>query len=289
MALAICDCHVHVFDPQRFRYATPRRFTPSEATVSQLEEHMRAVGLCRVVLVQPSVYGEDNACLLDALHRLGDAARGVAVVSPGTPQEDIAALDEAGVRGARINLAVDPVETPGLALAKVSGIEACIPAHWHVQLHVSPTVLGTLSTHMAQSGRTYVLDHFGLPDTSPETQAFAWQRQLKLLQTGSLHVKLSAPYLVSRVGSPYPDVEPLAKSLMSLRPDRVLWGSNWPHTQGTSRQGTAKPEEVEVFRAVDDRLWRDACATWAGACADALLARNAEILYGFSARGDSLY
>lgn len=277
-----CDCHVHVFDPQRFGYVQARRFTPGEATAVQLQAHLRDVGIGRVVLVQPSVYAEHNSCLLDALLTLGERARGVAVISAQTSQDEFAQLIRAGVRAARINLVVDQLESAAIALQKLSEIEDCIPAGWHVQLHVSPAVLGGLMAHIASSARHYVLDHLGLPDVSRGTQDPSWMRQLELVRTGKLYVKLSAPYLSSPSGPPYDDLAPFIHSLLNVRPDRLLWGSNWPHTQGKSRHPHMGVDVVEPFRIVNDSAWLDCCAQWAGPAAQALLADNAAKLYGFS-------
>lgn len=282
MQATACDCHVHVFDPKRFAYAQARRFTPGEATAVQLQAHLRQVGIQRVVLVQPSVYAAQNSCLLNALLTLGRRARGVAVVSEKTTEDEFSQLDSAGVCAARINLVVDHLESSSLALQKLREIEARMPPAWHVQLHVSAAVLGDLMSHIASSARHYVLDHLGLPDVSRGTQDPSWTRQLELVRSGKLYVKLSAPYLSSRSGPPYDDLTPFIHSLMNTRPDRLLWGSNWPHTQGTARHQATDGNVVEPFRIVDDRAWLDCCTRWAGPAAQALLADNAAKLYGFS-------
>ncbi len=274
-----CDAHAHVFDPQRFAYALPRRFTPGAATVVQLRKHMRRCGAASVVLVQPSVYGDCHDCLLDALAALGSAARGVCVASDRTSQGELAALDQAGVRGARINLVVDHQENVQHALAQLNSVEKRIPAHWHVQLHARLGMLQALAEHLCGSGRTYVLDHLGLPDVNAGVQTADWQFLLELLAGGQLYVKLSAPYLSSRTGAPYDDLRPFAETLLKVRGDRVLWGSNWPHTQGTHRSAVPDLRRVEPLRQEDDLQWRQTCASWAGDKAAGLLGGNA-VLYG---------
>lgn len=275
-----CDAHVHVFDPQRFAYVTPRRFTPGTANVSQLREHLRRTGAAGAVLVQPSVYGDHHDCLLNALAALEGTGRGVCVVSERTSRKELAALDAAGVRGARINLVVDHQENIRHALALVNSVEARIPAHWHVQLHVRLGMLRALAGHLRASGRTYVLDHLGLPDIEAGIHGAHWQFLLELLAQGQLYVKLSAPYLSSRTGEPYDDLRPFAKTLFDLRSDRVLWGSNWPHTQGTHRSAEPDLNQVEPFRQEDDRRWRHTCALWAGDQAACVLGGNAALFYG---------
>lgn len=281
MALAICDSHVHVFHPARFPYVTPRRFTPGEATVAHLQAHMRAVGLARVVLVQPSVYGEQNDCLLDALTALGERSRGVAVVSRQTSAQEIDRLNAAGVCGARINLVVDHLQAPAAALRKMQEVEGRIPPQWHVQLHVAPNVVGELTDYIERSSRPYVLDHMGLPNVALGRRVDTWTKMLRLVQGGKLYVKLSAPYLYSRIGPPYNDLAPFVESLLHTRSDRLLWGSNWPHTQGTGRSFSALTETLEAFRQVDDSAWLETCRLWSTVDTQAVLGDNAARLYGF--------
>lgn len=282
MDFSVCDCHVHVFDPKRFAYVTPRRFTPGEATISHLKSHLRKIDASQVVLIQPSVYGEDNSCLLRALNELGTIAKGVAVISEQTNPEEIAVLQAAGVCSARINLVVDHVEDSRLALNKLMAIEQRIPSHWHVQLHVSQVVLGALANHISQSNRLYVLDHMGLPDVALGPEATHWLQLLELLKSGCLYMKLSAPYLYSRIPDSYADLLPFLESLMDTRPDRLVWGSNWPHTQGTSRNNGYGFESIEPFRDMDDLTWLNTCKKWLGTDCQSVLADNANKLYQFT-------
>jgi 2-pyrone-4,6-dicarboxylate lactonase len=275
----LCDTHVHVFDPQRFPYVTPRRFTPGEATAAMLATRMVDLDIGTAVIVQPSVYGTDNACLEEALRTLQGRARGVAVLSEDASLSDIRRLDAVGVRGARLNLVVDRVEDPVVAISKLAGITSLLPWHWHLQLHVSTLALSGLADDIASSKRNYVLDHIGLPVVGETVASASWKKLLELLRCGNLYVKLSAPYLSSLAGPPYEDLVPFVRSLMSERPDRVLWGSNWPHTLGTARSSQATLDVVENFRQVDDRLWMDVCRSIAGTTGFDALNRNAEALY----------
>ncbi|MEY4583626.1 MAG: hypothetical protein RJB10_123 [Pseudomonadota bacterium] len=281
MDFPVCDCHVHVFDPKRFAYVTTRRFTPGEATVAQLKSNLEKVGISNVVLVQPSVYGEDNSCLLSALKELGSTARGVAVVSKHTSSEEMVALQEAGVRGARLNLVVDSFEDTGLALLKLIEIEQHIPANWHVQLHVSQPVLCALANHISQSNRTYVLDHMGLPDIASGHKANNWLQLLELMKSDRLYVKVSAPYLYSRILNVYTDLAPFVQSILDARSDRVLWGSNWPHTQGTNRNKDIELESIETFRNIDNHAWLYASKKWFGKNALKVMSENSKSLYGY--------
>lgn len=282
MASPVCDCHVHVFDPARFPYVKPRRFTPGPATVAALRDHLRDVGATRVVLVQPSVYGDRHGALLDALISLGPHAHAVAVVSENTLPAELEGLDVAGVVGTRINLVVDQLQDPAVALARMRMIEQRIPGHWHVQLHVHLHVLKALANHIERSSRRYVLDHLGLPDPNAGVKTEDWTCLLGLVNTGRLHIKLSAPYLSSRTGPPYSDLQPFVESLLTAGASQLVWGSNWPHTRGTGRNPDAASDAIEPFRSMDDAVWLDVCGRWAGPKASAMLYGNAANLYGFS-------
>jgi 2-pyrone-4,6-dicarboxylate lactonase len=276
-----CDSHVHVFDPMRFPYVTPRRFTPGEATVKDLRGHMLACGLSRVVIVQPSVYGDNHDCLLSALNELGSMAQGIAVVSEHTTDAEIGKLNAAGVVGTRINLVVDHQTDPGPVIARLQAIERRIPDHWHVQWHVRLDMLQAIADHITTSARTHVLDHIGLPDLKAGALSHPWMNMLALMRSGKLYVKISAPYLTSLAGPPFTDLRPMVESLIETRADRVLWGSNWPHTQGSQRGNSTEVDAVETFRKQNDLEWLATCAGWAGIRAQDVRFGNAAQLYQF--------
>ncbi|GAA4334723.1 amidohydrolase family protein [Pigmentiphaga soli] len=283
MRLTLCDSHVHVFDPGRFPYAPQRRFTPGPAGVGALRAHLARIGAARVVLVQPSVYGTDHACLLDALAQLGPTARGVGVLAPDTSPVVVDALDRAGVRGARLNLAVDGDRDIGRARRRIAGIDAIIPDRWHVQLHAAPEVLAGLADDIAACGRHFVADHFALATAAQGPDTPAWARLLPLAAAGRLTVKLSAPYLGSARPAPYLDMKPFVLRLARANPGAIVWGSNWPHTQGTGRKPDDDPGRIEPFRTENDGAWLAVCEAWlqAAGLAPDRLDRNAQALYGF--------
>jgi predicted TIM-barrel fold metal-dependent hydrolase len=234
-----------------------------------------------VVLVQPSVYGDNNACLLNAMNDLTGIAGGVVVISPATSSLEVDEMHQLGVRGARLNLVVNHEHDPEVAIRKIKELDSVIPEAWHIQLHVSIDALGAIFDRLDGSKRVFVLDHLGLPDVTRGTQSFAWQSLLRLVGAGGLFVKLSAPYLSSVSGPPYSDLEPLVKSLLRIRPDRVLWGSNWPHTQGVARNVHASVETIEAFRHVDDKQWLQLCSSADEQASSALFSENARRLYDF--------
>jgi 2-pyrone-4,6-dicarboxylate lactonase len=275
----LCDTHVHVFDPGRFPYAPNRKFTPATANVDQLKSHLSKVGAESVVLVQPSVYGTDHACLLDALEVLGSTAFGIAVIDQTTSENDIDHLDRAGVVGARINMVVNNSSNVDSAIKLIEDIELRTPEHWHIQLHVSLNVLEALHERILSSSRHFVIDHFGLPDVSQGIDAHSWKHLLDLLKTGKLYVKASAPYLSSKEPAKYSDLQPFFESLIKANPQRVLWGTNWPHTQGTKRLVSTPISEVEQFRTENDLSWIAQSKSWARDHSDEIAFKNASLLY----------
>ena len=286
----IVDTHVHVFDPARYPYATPRAYTPGTANVAALRVLLSQCGAQQVVLVQPSVYGTDNRCLLAAIDALGqDVARGVAVVDLDTVTTDeIEALHLGGVRAVRLNLKLhsgaDQARCRGRLLQAARVITR---AGWHVQVHAEAALLPLLAEVQPAFTVPLVLDHFaGLGAGHGRIDAHAEDASARslaqLLATGAVYVKLSAPYRVSRQAPAHGDLQTLARDLMALRPDRLLWGSDWPHTGGDGPQ-RGDPNAIEPFRTVDVPAALQALRDW---CSDPamppqILTSNAQHLYGF--------
>lgn len=280
----VTDTHVHVFEPARFAYSSDRTYTPSAATVAQLQALHGALRVERVVLVQPSVYGTDNACLLDALSRIGlERCRGIAVADPALlSRETLLQWHAAGVRGLRLNLEVRHVTDAAALVGQVEQAAHRIePPGWCLQLHCAAALLPAVAASQSRVAQPLVLDHFaGLrPDHavsgSPELRTL-----LRLLDTGRVYVKLSAFYRASGQQPHHADLAPLVRELIACRPDRLLWGSDWPHTGG----GTDRdPRRIEPFRSVDLPASLAALQSW---CPDAsvlrqILVQNPAELYGF--------
>lgn len=275
-----CDCHVHVFDPDRFPFVPMRAYTPGVAQVADLRKLHQSLGIERVVLVQPSVYGTDNACLLDALDRLGrDKARGVAVVDPGDVSDvALQRLHDGGVRGLRLNLHVDG---DALAQAERQVMAAGRLARalgWHLQVHADMATIVALCHVFETLGLPVVLDHFagGIAPGLAGDGVFASLRDA--LRALPLYVKLSAAYRLPP--GCRPDV--LAQRFYEAAPDRLLWGSDWPHTGGAGGQGR-RPEAIEPFRPIDNAAALQ-CLHQALGSEDAfkrMLVDNPARLYGF--------
>jgi 2-pyrone-4,6-dicarboxylate lactonase len=240
-----CDCHVHVFDPARYPYAEERGYTPAAADVRDLRVHLARSGMERVVLVQPSCYGLRNDAMLHALGQLGgEAVRGVAVVDPDRVDEPaLHELHRAGVRGVRLNLSVQAqvdLHQTGKLLERAAARLAA--RRWHLQVHASPPVLAALQPVLARLPVRVVLDHFGGTAASSRVT-------LALLEQPHVWLKLSAPYRASG-REDHEDLRPLVEQCVAMAPDRLLWGSDWPHTGGAGAR-SADPDAIEPFRKTD--------------------------------------
>ncbi len=284
------DTHVHVFDPAGFPYATPRAYTPGAADVAALRGFLAHCGAGQVVVVQPSVYGTDNRCLLSAIAALGqDVARGVAVLDLDTVTPDeIEALHQGGVRSVRLNLKLQSGADLARSRSRLNQAARVITrVGWHVQVHAEAAILPLLAELQPAFAVPLVLDHFAglgadhgrIAPTAADPNASSLAR---LLATGAVYVKLSAPYRVSQQAPAYGDLQALAQDLMALRPDRLLWGSDWPHTGGDGQQ-RGDPNAIEPFRAVDVPAALQALRDWCNdpAVAQQILTSNAQHLYGF--------
>jgi 2-pyrone-4,6-dicarboxylate lactonase len=276
-----CDCHVHVFDPERYPFAASRKFTPDTANAQQLTHYLDQAGMQRVVLVQPSVYDTDNQCLLNAIEQLDGRAKGIAVISKDSSREELDALMAAGVVGARLNMVVNRSFDTDEAAILIEELAALLPESWHIQLHVSLGVLAGVARTISRSNRFFVLDHLGLPSVEDGTKAPLWQKMLEMTRAGHLCVKLSGPYLSSKLASPYSDLRPYVDSLAEANAEAILWGSNWPHTQGVHRNECDDPLRIEKFRDENDSAWPDACADWLGTEIYEQMHLNAARVYGF--------
>ncbi|ROZ77608.1 amidohydrolase family protein [Ramlibacter sp. WS9] len=222
-----CDSHLHVFGPQaRYPLDARRNYTPHECSLDDYRRVMRAIGVDRAVLVQPSVYGTDNSAMLDALRTGGAAFRGVAVLAPSTDDDALKDMHALGVRGIRLNLVNPQVVGEDEVLALLERLKR-LGLAWHLQVLADMARdPGSLLPLCDKTDAPIVVDHMG------ELPPFAGKHPLfELLKSGRCWVKLSAPYRVSAESSPYRDVADLARRLADANPARALWGTDWPHTE----------------------------------------------------------
>jgi len=224
-----CDCHAHVYGRQtRFPYLPQAAYIPPDALPEHYARMLRAVGCQRAVLVQPSVYGTDNRCLVAALTSGVPAFRGVAVVEEAVADAELEALHRAGTRGVRLNVAA---RTAGLGLDQAPRLAERLQAlGWHLQFHVHIGRTPELERHIAGLPLPCVIDHFGQVRAEGGTAAPDFEALVRLARLPHVWLKLPGPYRISRQWPRYPDVAPLAQALAAAAPDRCLWGTDWPHT-----------------------------------------------------------
>jgi predicted TIM-barrel fold metal-dependent hydrolase len=245
-----CDTHVHVIgDARAYPMVDARQYTPGPAPVSGLQAHLQYQGLTRAVIIQPSVYGTDNQCLLDALDAMQGQARGVAVIDTHTSKASLQAMDTQGVRGIRLNLESSGAHDVALNAAVLhEALQTWAPRladlGWHIQVYAPLAVTVACAACISQLPVPVVLDHFALwadaSCTSPESKSL-----LQLLEVGRIYIKLSASYRSSIQDASA--LLALSQRLLATRPDRLLWASDWPHTNREPGKG---PHEVSRYRAI---------------------------------------
>jgi len=275
-----CDCHTHVFDP-RFPFSATRTYTPESATVPEIRELHSKLHTDRVIIVQPSVYGTDNSCTLDAMKQLGKNARGVAVIDEKTTKTALEEMDRAGIRGVRINLGISGQTNPHVAPQRLkAALDQIKGRNWHVQMYVPLAVAATLLDDVMSASVPVVFDHFAGAQAAGGVDQTGFDRVLKMLQAGKAYVKLSGAYRASKLAPDYPDAAVLAKALIAANPQRILWGTDWPHPDTAPGR---KPAEVSPLLTIDDGRLLNLLATWAPDAAQrkTILVDNPARLYGF--------
>ncbi|HLU43219.1 MAG TPA: amidohydrolase family protein [Microthrixaceae bacterium] len=225
-----CDAHCHVFGPaDRFPFSPTRRYTPPDAGVDDLIRLHDHLGLSRAVLVQASCHGTDNAAMVDALRRGAGRFAGVAMIDETFTPDDLAALHEAGVRGTRVNFVAHLGGAPDLDRFDkvVSMVE---PLGWHIVLHFDAADLPTYAELLDRMPCPYVIDHMARVDATAGLDQEPFRALLRLLADDRCWVKVSGAERLTADGPPpYDDVVPYARALIAAAPDRILWGTDWPH------------------------------------------------------------
>jgi len=250
-----CDCHAHVFaDGARFPYSSQRTYTPAKADELQLRDHLSSLGLERVVVVQPSVYGTDNAAMLHVIAGLGlGMARGVAAIDIAPTQDhELDRLHRAGVRGVRLNLETEGVTSPAEAAEHLQAAAAAVGGlGWHLQIHARLGLVNALAPVLVSLGLPVVLDHFAGThvSTSPDDPQFL--ALLRLLDSGAVYVKLSAGHLCGVEGDAFAGLQPLARALILANEERLVWGSDWPHPDPRPSSHGAL-DHITPLRPTDD-------------------------------------
>lgn len=265
-----CDCHLHVYDA-RWPAVPDAALRPPDASVAQYRRVQQRMGTQRAVLVTPSTYGTDNRSMLAGLAELGPEGRGVAVIAADASDDALAQLHAAGVRGVRLNLSLGT--THGAQdLTRIA--DRIAPLGWHLQVLMPTALLVEVAATLRRLPVALVFDHFAriAPGAFTRDPAHALVREL--LETGRAWVKLSGGYLVSPQGTVEdPALDAVARSFIQAAPQRVLWGSDWPHATASAGRQPMPDDARQV-----DRL-----AEWAGDAPTLhrILVSNPERLYGF--------
>jgi predicted TIM-barrel fold metal-dependent hydrolase len=253
------------------------------ASVDEVRTLHRALHTSRVVIVQPSVYGTDNACTLDAISRIGPGARGVAVIDEKTPESILDEMNRAGVRGIRLNLETGGVTDPAVARQRFErAVDRVKGRNWHIQIFTRLSVIQGINDLVMEAAVPVVFDHFGGAQASLGTEQAGFAALVNLVRAGKAYVKISAPYLASTQAPDYPDVVPLARALVAANPERLLWATNWPHPD-SSRTPGRKPTDLAPLQKIDDGRVFNLLAIWVPDRAQrkTILVENPARLYGF--------
>ena len=224
------DAHCHVFGPgDVFAYSPKRKYTPGDAPKEQLFALRDMLGFDRNVIVQASCHGTDNAAMIDALDAAGIKARGIAVVETDIALDELKVMDHAGVRGVRFNFLKRLVDsTPRENYLRVA--EKVSILGWHIVIYFEAPELQDLAPFITSLPGIVVVDHMGRPDVELSTNHTQWMRFLRLMdEHENIWVKVSGAERLSKIGPPYDDVVPFGEALVERYPERVLWGTDWPH------------------------------------------------------------
>lgn len=223
-----CDCHIHIYDKTVPLAPTATGEAPGWAGLDAYRAVKQRLGLSRAVVVQPTAYGTDNRVTLAAVAALGaERTRCVVTVGPGIAEAELERMHEAGARGARFHM-LPGGELPWEALEEVAARIA--PLGWHIQVQMDGRSLAERAPLLADLPCAVVIDHVGKFLEPVETDHPGFRALLRLIERGRTWLKLSAPYEVSREGAPrYADVSRLARAAVKAAPERMIWGSNWPH------------------------------------------------------------
>lgn len=224
------DAHCHVFGPgSDFPYAPERKYTPCDAGKERLFALRDHLGLSRNVIVQATCHGADNRAMLDAVRASNGLARGIATIRPDVTEAELAEMHAAGVRGVRFNFVkrlVDPKPDAYYhdILAKIE------PLGWHIVIYFEAADLAERWDFFTALPTIVVVDHMGRPDVSKPVDGDAFGLFLRFMERDNIWSKVSCPERLSRLGPPgYSDVIPFARTVIERFPNRVLWGTDWPH------------------------------------------------------------
>lgn len=262
------DCHCHVFGPRdRYPWAANRLYTPPAVLLDDYLAMLDATGFTRGVMVQTGLYGTDNRFILDAVKAHPDRLRAIALIGEDITDRALRDLAEGGVRGFRVNRTAKT----GLSFEVARRLaERTKDLGWHVQFLLDIEDHPDIDRLLGSFATEVVIDHMGRPDPHGGVDAPGFQSLIRLLKSGRGWAKLSAPYRTSQQEPPYHDITPFAHALVAAAPDRLVWGSDWPHVL----LETTMPNDGDLV---------DQIGAWVPdpSVRQRILVDNAERLYGF--------
>ena len=247
-----CDCHFHIFGPpERYPSSGDLRYKPPSAPLSEYLALARRLGIERMVFVQPSAYGRDNRCMLDAMREITTPRRAIVDVDENIPDSELARLDKAGVCGVRVN--VSPVKPPeagfgATLLPRIERLAArCAEIGWQLDFLLPGWLTEELMGTLEQLPVNFTLAHMGMFLARDGVGQPGFQRLLELLKRGDgrCWVKLTGVYRISTAPG-FADAAPMAQALIAAAPDRIIWGSDYPHLSFADRVSS-----VELFNLLE--------------------------------------
>jgi D-galactarolactone isomerase len=264
-----CDCHHHIYD-SKFPIAPTATLKPADAKVPDYRLLQKRIGTTRSVVVQPSTYGTDNSCTLDGMAQLGATARGVAVVDTGVTDAELKRLHGLGIRGIRFNL----VQAGATTVEMLEPLSKRVnDLGWHVQIHQTGDGIVKMEDILQKVASSIVFDHMGRIPKDVGVNHPAYTVITKLIDKGRTWVKISGAYMDTKVGPPtYADSTKLAQAFVKHAPQRMVWGSDWPHP---TQKDDDKPNDATLV---------DLLVEWAPdeATRNRILVDNPATLYGFT-------
>lgn len=279
-----CDCHTHIHgDVEKFPFFAGRVYTPEPASPEEMAALHKALHIERVVIVTPSVYGTDNSSTLFGMKARGATARGVAVIDDKTTEAQLDAMQADGFRGSRINLATGGVSDPNVGRARfTAAVERMKARGWHVQLYTTLPMISAIKELVLASPVPAVFDHFGGLEASLGLEQPGFSDLVALVKSGKAYVKISGAYRSSNLAPDYQDMVPYARALIAANPDRIVWGTDWPHPDSSPVEGR-KPTDIAPFYQIEDGRLLNQLPVWApdAEVRKKILVDNPARLYGF--------
>jgi predicted TIM-barrel fold metal-dependent hydrolase len=279
-----CDCHTHIHgDTKEFPMFAGRVYTPEPAMPEEMAQLHKALGMKRVVIVTPSIYGTDNSATLWGMKARGADARAVAVIDDKTPEGELDAMGRAGVRGIRLNLTTGGGNDPAAGRQRLERAAERIKARgWHVQMYTNLAVISAIKDAVLASPVPVVFDHFGGAQAALGLEQPGFSDLLQLVKSGKAYVKISGAYRASQKAPDYVDAAPLARALIAANPERILWGTDWPHPNSAPTAGYGALD-VRPFTDIDDGRLLNQLPGWApeASLRKTILVDNPARLYGF--------